>query len=184
MSETNDGTTDGTTTPEGEGSPDTGTPNQQGSQTPDELSLARKRQAGAEAARQQAQKERDAALAELEIYRSKERSQSDKDLADNAKLTERLAAAEKRAKEAEAKAEGRILDVKYPRARAELPEISDEVRLAKLEALLGDDDDATPPPPQNPNANNPNSGASGSSPKAETSEDIAARLKAMKPDWL
>lgn len=185
MSETNDGTADGSTTPEGEGTPDTESPDTTGSQAPDELALARKRQAGAEAARQQAQKERDAALKELEAYRAKERTASDQDLADNAKLKERLEAAERRAAEAEAKAEGRILDIKYPKARAELPEITDEVRLAKLEALLSDDDEATPPPPQNPNANNKTSGAAATTqPKAETSEDIAARLRGMRPEWL
>lgn len=188
MSETNDGTADATTTSEGEGSPDTGTPDQTGSQTPDELALARKRQAGAEAARQQAIKERDAALAELETFRAKDRSQSDKDLADNAKLKERLEFEQRRADEAEARAEGRILDIKYPNARTKLPELTDEVRLAEFEALLAETDDAvkTPPPPQNPNANNPTStGANtGTKPKAESSEDIAARLKGMKPDWL
>lgn len=186
MSETNDGTTQ-------QGSPDgadASNPDAGATQDPkatpgeDPVALARKRQAGAEAARQQAEKERDNALKELETYRSKERSASDKELADIAKLQERLAAAEKARDEADARAEARILDIKYPRARAELPEITDEVRLAKLEALLGDDDAGTPPPPQNPNANNPNSGSSGTPPKAETSEDIAARLKAMRPDWL
>ncbi|HET9683598.1 MAG TPA: hypothetical protein VFP15_05805, partial [Gemmatimonadaceae bacterium] len=140
--------------------------------------------AGAEAARQKAEEARDAALKELEAFRAKERTASESELADNAKLRERLEAAERRAAEAEAKAEGRILDIKYPKARAELPEITDEVRLAKLEALLSDDVEQTPPPPQNPNANNSTGANTGSKPKPETSADIAARLQAMRPDWL
>lgn len=185
MSDTNDATaTKGT--PEGEGSEKT--PDQKGSPEADPIALARKRQAGAEAARQEAEKQRDAANAELEKFRAAQRSEADKDLADNAKLQERLTAAETRAEQAEAKAEGRILDIKYPKARAELPDVTDEVRLAKFEALLGDDDDGDekePPTPQNPNeSNRAAKGDAITKPKVETSEDIKARLKAMgRPDW-
>jgi hypothetical protein len=64
-----------------------------------------------------------------------------------------LEAAERRAAEADAKAEARILDVKYPNARAKLPEITDEVRLAEFEALFARDSrrGVEPPAPQNPN---------------------------------
>jgi len=164
------------------------TPDQTGTPTVDPVALARKRQAGAEAARQQAEKERNAALKELEAYRSKERSAEDQNLADNAKLQERLALAERRAEEAEAKAQARILDSLYPNARKELPEVTDEVRLAKFEALLAytDDEGTAPPPPQNPNeSNRVASGDATRKPKEESSEDILARLKALgKPDWL
>lgn len=185
MSEHNDG-------PALEGSPEaTGsetTPDQTGTPTVDPVALARKRQAGAEAARQKAEEERNKALKELEAYRAKERSVEDQSLADNAKLQERLALAERRAEEAEAKAQARILDSLYPNARKELPEVTDEVRLAKFEALLADTEveEETPPAPQNPNeSNRVASGDATRKPKVETSEDILARLKAMgKPDWL
>jgi len=182
MSNTNDGTAL-------EGSPDvTGTetsPDQTGTPTVDPIALARKRQAGAEAARQKAEEERNGALKELEAYRSKERSAEDVNLADNAKLQEKLALAERRAEEAEAKAQARILDVLYPAARKELPEVTDEVRLAKFEALLSDTD-IVPSQPQNPNeSNRVASGDPTYKPKEESSKDIEARLKAMgRPDWL
>jgi len=185
MSITNDGTAL-------EGSPEeTGTeasPDQTGTPAVDPIALARKRQAGAEAARQKAEEARDKALTELEAYRSKERSAEDQTLSDIAKLQERLATAERQAEEAESRAQARILDALYPNARKELPEVTDEVRLAKFEALLADPDvvDKTPPPPQNPNeSNRVASGDPTSKPKPETSDDILARLRAMgSPPWL
>ena len=186
MSASTDGTA-ATTTPEAEGSETT--PEQKGSPEQDPIALARKRQAGAEAARQEAEKQRDAANAELEKFRAAQRSEADKELADNAKLQERLAAAERRAEEAEAKAQARILDALYPNARAELPEVTDEVRLAKFEALLAVDPNAEekkPAPPQNPNETNhaAKGDATARKPAEETSQDILAKLKTMKPDWL
>lgn len=186
MSSTNDGTAP-------EGSPEemgsVTTPDQPGTPAVDPVALARKRQAGAEAARQKAEEERNNALKELEMYRSKERSAEDQTTADVAKLQERLAAAEQKAIEADARADARILDVKYPNARKELPEVTDEVRLSKFEALLSDTDTdgATLPPPQNPNESNrvASGDSTGTKPKGESSEDILARLKTMgKPDWL
>lgn len=182
MSTTNDGTAL-VGSPEGTGSETT--PDQTGTTQADPIALARKRQAGAEAARQKAEEERNAALKELETYRSKERSVEDQSLADNAKLQERLKAAEAKAEEAEVKAQARILDTLYPNARKELPEVTDEVRLAKFEALLSDTTEGTPPPPQNPNeSNRVASGDATAKPKTETSDDIAAKLKTMRPDWL
>ena len=163
------------------------TPDQKPTEQVDQIALARKRQAGAEAARQKAEEERNNALRELEAYRAKERSAEDQNLADNAKLQERLTAAERRAEEAEVKAQGRILDALYPNARKELPEVTDEVRLAKFEALLSDtgSEEREPPPPQNPNESNRTASADTTrQPKEESSADILARLKAMgKPDW-
>jgi hypothetical protein len=174
-------------TPDGEGSATT--PDQNGSPEADPIALARKRQAGAEAARLKAQEEAAALRKRLEEYESANRSASDKDLADNAKLQERLAAAEKRAEEAEQKAQARILDALYPNARKELPEVTDEVRLAKFEALLSDPDTEakTPPPPQNPNESNrvASGDAAGKKPVEKSSADILAELKAGgRPDWL
>jgi len=182
MSNTNDGTAL-------EGSPEaTGTetsPDQTGTPTVDPIALARKRQAGAEAARQQAEKEAKALRTRLEEYESVNRSASDKELADNAKLQERLVLAERRADEAEAKAQARILDALYPSARKELPEVTDEVRLAKFEALLSETDGGFQPSPQNPNeSNRAATGDATHKPKEETSEDIATRLRAMTPPWL
>lgn len=184
MEPTNDGTApEGT--PEETGSETT--PDQTASSTEDPIALARKRQAGAEAARQKAQEEAAALRAKLAEYENANRSAADKDLADNAKLQERLAAAEARAEEAEVKAQARILDALYPNARKELPEVTDEVRLAKFEALLADDPDAgkTPPPPQNPNASNRTaSGDASRKPVEKSSADLLAELKAGGiPDW-
>lgn len=178
--------TTATTSPEGEGSE--GTPSTTATPEQDPVLLARKRQAGAEAARQKAEEQNAALLKELEAYRSKDRSAEDQNLADNAKLQERLARETARADEAEAKAQGRILDALYPNARRELPEVTDEVRLAKFEAMLRDDpaEAKTPPAPQNPNETNRSSSGNpaGTQPKEETSADILARLKAMgTPNW-
>jgi hypothetical protein len=184
MSDTNDATATAASA-EAEGSETT--PETKPTRQEDPIALARKRQAGAEAARQAAEEARDKALADLEVYRSKERSVEEQSLTDIAKLQERLAAAEKAAKEADDRANARILDTLYPNARKELPEVTDEVRLAKFEALLSDptSDGAEPPPPQNPNESNRSaSGDATSKVKEESSEDILARLKTMTPDWL
>src|SRR4051812_23945646 len=135
MTEPND-TATGDTTQEGEGS--TGTPDQTASKAQDPLELARKRQAGAEAARQEAARQLTEANRRLAEYEAKDRTADQTKAADMATLQERLAAAEARAAEADAKAEARILDVKYPNARKQLPEITDEVRLAYFEALVAE----------------------------------------------
>ena len=186
MELTPDGTTTETTV-DGEGSETT--PDQKPSGDADPIALARKRQAGAEAARQKAQEEASELRKRLEVFEAANRSASDKDLADNAKLQERLAAAEARAEQAEAAANTRILDALYPAARKELPEVTDEVRLAKFEALLADPDIEvkTPPPPQNPNESNraASGDATASKPAEKSSADVLAELKAMgRPDWL
>jgi len=179
---TNDDTTiEGT--PEGEGS-DT-TPTQTASVEVDPIVLARKRQAGAEAARQEAARQLAAAQKRLAEYEAKDRDTDQQKAADIATLQERLAAAEAKAEQAEAKAQARILDIKYPNARAKLPEITDEVRLAEFEALFAEPADVTPPAPQNPNESNriASGDATARKPAEETSEDILARLKTMTPGW-
>lgn len=183
MSDINDGTATETTV-EGEGSETT--PDQKPSGDADPIALARKRQAGAEAARQKAQEEAAELRKRLEAYESANRSADDQKLADNAKLQERLAAAEARAAEAEAKAQARILDTLYPAARKELPEVTDEVRLAKFEALLADPagGNVEPPPPQNPNESNraASGDATAKAPTEKSSNDIFAELKAAFPN--
>lgn len=175
-----------TESPAGEGS--TETPDPKATTEQDPLALARKRQAGAEAARQEAARQLAEANKELETYRSKDRDADQTKAADIATLQAKLDAAEKRAAEADSNANGKILDIKYPNARAKLPEISDEVRLAEFEALFAEvPEGKEPPAPQNPNASNrAASGDATAKPDAgESSQDILARLKAMgKPDWL
>lgn len=171
-----DGTlTEGTL--EGDGS--TGTQNPAASTEVDQVALARKRQAGAEAARQEAARQLAEAQKRLAEYEAKDRTADQQKAADIATLQERLAAAEAKAAQAEDKAQARILDVKYPHARAKLPELVDEVRLAEFEALLAPDVEVIPPAPQNPNQTN--RAAAGANPAVaaqETFEDMVARLKA------
>lgn len=144
------------------------------------VASARKRQAGAEAARQAAEAKYAAAEKELEAFRAQHRTAEQKDLSELARLQEQLKSAEARAAEAEAKAEARILDAKYPNARKELPEITDEVRLAKIEAMLADPGDPDPPTPRG--VNGPRAGQKGPA-KELSSEDILAHLATLTPDW-
>lgn len=173
----------GDESPEAEGSESS--PKTKGTPEQDPIALMRKRQAGAEAARQEAARQLVEVQAKLEKYESADRTADQNKAADIATLQAKLEFAEKRAAEADVRAEARVLDVKYPNARKQLPEITDEVRLAYFEQVLGGDDEIVPPP-QNPNeSNRVASGDPGSKPKAESSEDILARLKGMgKPDWL
>lgn len=176
-----------TESPEAEGSPETETPEPKATTEVDPLALARKRQAGAEAARQEAARQLAEAQAKLAKYEAADRDADQTKAADIATLQAKLEAAEKRAADADNVANGKILDIKYPNARAKLPEISDEVRLAEFEALFAEvPEGIEPPAPQNPNASNRvASGDPSAKVKEETSADILARLKAMgKPDWM
>lgn len=181
MTDTIDGTT---STESSEGESTETSSNQTSTPEQDPVALARKRQAGAEAARQEAARQLAETKARLAEYEAKDRDADQTKAADIATLQEKLKAAEDKAAKAESIAEGKILDIKYPNARAKLPEISDEVRLAEFEALFAETPDSTPPP-QNPNETNRSASAdaTANTPKPETSEDIKARLKAMKPDW-
>jgi succinate dehydrogenase/fumarate reductase flavoprotein subunit len=169
-----------------EGTDSFGTQDQTASPEVDQVALARKRQAGAEAARQEAARQLKEAKERLAKYEAAERSEDQQKAADIATLQERLAAAEAKAAQAEEKAAARILDVKYPNARKELPEVTDEVRLAKFETLLSDDD-YTPPPVQKPNEQNRAvAGTPQSRPEAEeTFDDMVARFKAspLPEEW-
>jgi hypothetical protein len=155
------------------------TPTPTASPEVDQVALARKRQAGAEAARQEAARQLAEAKARLAKYEEAERTVDQQKAADIATLQERLAAAESKAAQAEEKANARILDVKYPNARAKLPELVDEIRLAEFEAMLAPDVEVAPPAPQNPNQTN----RAASTPKAgevaaeESFDDMVARLK-------
>jgi hypothetical protein len=181
MTTTPDGTTTETTLT-GEGTDES--PDQTASPEVDPIALARKRQAGAEAARQEAARQLKVAQTRLAEFEAKDRDVDQQKAADIATLQERLAAAEAKAEQAEAKAEARILDVKYPNARQKLPEIMDEVRLAEFEAMFAEPD-VTPSAPQNPNESNriASGDATDRKPVEETSDDILARLKTLQHDW-
>ncbi len=183
MTDQNDGTT-GEASSEAEGT--TESPEQKTTTEQDPLALARKRQAGAEAARQEAARQLGEAQAKLEKYEAAERTADQTKAADMATLQAKLEAAEKRAAEADDKANAKILDVKYPNARTKLPEITDEVRLAEFETLFAEVPEAIEPPtPQNPNESNRTAkGAATAEAPQESSKDILARLKAMgAPNW-
>ena len=156
-------------------------PQDQGTDVATQIANARKRQAGAEAARQAAERKLADAEKELAAFRAQNQTASEKDLGELATLQERLKAAEQRAAEAEAKAEARILDAKYPNARKELPEVTDEVRLAKFEAMLREDDSEDEPP--TPRRSNGTRAAGNGKPKERTIEDLEAEILATQVPW-
>jgi hypothetical protein len=173
-------TQDGTTSEDG-GSPEAATQETQ-SPTPDELVASyRKRQAGAEAARQVAEKRAAELERELAQYRTTAQTDAEKEAGELATLRERLAASEQRAAEAEAKAYAKILDAQYPNARKELPEVTDEVRLAKFEAMLVEEEFTAPTPQRH---NESRSGEQVTRKEKEpTANDLKARLIAMPRPW-
>lgn len=149
----NDAAQSGDTTQTGESTPETGSTTQTGSTADEQIASYRKRQAGAEAARAAAERKLADAETELAAFRTKNQTASQQEAASLATLQERLTQAEQRATEAEAKAEARILDARFPNARKELPEVTDEVRLAKFEAMLRDDETPETPSPRTVGAN-------------------------------
>ena len=134
----------------------------------------RKRQAGADAARAVAERERDDLRKQLSAYQAKEREAQDAGLSETAKLQARVEAAERRAAEAVQAADAKVLDKMYPNARKELPELTDEVRLAKFEAMLRADPAEDTDTPRAMRA--PKSAATAPS-TPPTSKDIFAGLK-------
>ena len=158
-----------------------GSPQDQGTDVAVQIANARKRQAGAEAARQAAERKLADAEKELAAFRAQNQTASEKDLSELATAQERLKAAEQRAAEAEAKAEARILDATYPHARKELPEVTDEVRLAKFEAMLREDDSEDEPP--TPRRSNGTRATGNGKPKERTIEDLEAEILATQVPW-
>ena len=138
----------------------------------------RKRQAGADAARAVAEKERDDLRKQLAAYQAKEREAQDAGLSETAKLQARVEAAERKAAEAEQAANAKVLDKLYPTARAEFPEVTDEVRLAKLEAMLagGTPTEETDTPRA---MRAPKSASQGAKPNSKSVKDLEAELAAM-----
>lgn len=166
------------TTPEAEATEQVADP--KGLENESEIATARKRQAGADAARAAAERERDAVRKELEGYKAREREQQDAGLSESAKLQQALEAEKRRADEAEARANAKVLDKLYPNARKELPEVTDEVRLAKFEAMLKDGDES---PADVARAMRAPKDASPGKPREESSKDILAKLMTMSPDY-
>lgn len=165
----NDATDELETSSDSEGSE--GTPETRTTNPADEIASYRKRQAGAEAARQAAEAKAREYEAELAKYRAAAQTEEQKDLSELAREKALREQAEERAATAEAKAQAKILDARFPNARAELPEVTDEVRLAKFEAMLaGDPDPGTP--------ERHNESRSSSTGTREAKEETAAEVKA------
>jgi hypothetical protein len=141
----------------------------------------KRRQAGAEAARQAAEAKANAALAELEALRAKSRTTEDQETADLATLREQLRIATEKAAQADARVATAQLDAKFPNARKELPEVTDEVRLAKFEAMLRDED-YEPPTPGTPNA--PKGSDQRTKQRERTKDDVLADLSTITEDSL
>lgn len=170
------------TTPDGEGSE--GSPDPAGLGNESEVALARRRQAGADAARAEAVARAERAEARAAELEAAEQARANKGKPEADVLREQLAAAEKRAAEAEQAANDRILDRLFPKARAEFPEVRDEARLAKLEKSLyaeqSDEEDEPPTPRGN---NGPRrSGPNGSEPE-KTSKQMFEDLKRQGLPW-
>ncbi len=164
------------TTPEAEGSETT--PEAEGSDPAAALALARKRQGGAENARQIAEAKAAALEKELAGYREANQTAAEKDLTELAKAQARAEAAEKRAQEAETAANAKVLDKLYPEARAKFPEITDEVRLAELQVFYAKEAPFTPPTPMRHNESK-TSAAGARKPAERTAADVKAELLAM-----
>lgn len=107
----------------------------------DELTLARRRQAGADAARDRAIAERDALAAELAAERAAKAAKKPEDPATvDIEAVKRELRAEFEAELAnKTKAqEAKFLDAQFPEARKRYPEVTDPVKLTELETLFGE----------------------------------------------
>lgn len=111
----------------------------------------RRRQAGAERARQEAERQRDQYLRELEEARSTRKPAKEGEGPDLAAVKRELEEQfEQRLQQEVRKAEGKALDARFPAARAKFPEVTDAVKLAELEALFGEAPSAPKPIGNNP----------------------------------
>jgi hypothetical protein len=149
----------------------------------DPLVLARKRQAGAEAARRVAEQKANDAAAEIARLKALiPGTASDAEATELGRLQEQLAQAQARADKAESDAQAKLLNTMYPAARAKLPEVTDEVRLAEFEAMLRDDEEPSSPTPQRHNESRTPSGRTGR--EAEPSyEDVRATFLSTDVPW-
>ncbi|MBA3583457.1 MAG: hypothetical protein H0W36_02820 [Gemmatimonadetes bacterium] len=130
-------------------------------QTGKAIEDARKRQAGAEKARQEAIRERDEAKAAYEALRTGKKSEPKADEFDPEAFKREVQESANKAIEAAR------LDAKYPTARGRFPEVTDTAKLAELESLFTDN--ATPETPK-PVGNNPARTTSG----AKNIEDMTS----------
>lgn len=178
---TDDATAQDTTSTEAESTETSSEP--ESTTESEQIASMRKRQAGAEAARQKAVEERDELRKKVAEYEAANQTAAQKELSDLARAEARAAAAETRAAEAEARAEAKILDARFPNARKELPEVTDEVKLAKFEAMLRDEPEVSETP--TPRGTNPSKDGNGGGAEAKprTSADELATLKTMTPPW-
>jgi len=177
-----DATSAASASPDETGTPETGSPETTSTDSAELIASYRKRQAGAEAARQVAEQKLKDAEKALSAYRAKDQTAAEAEAGELATLKANLAAANERAAAAEAKAEARILDARFPNARKELPEVTDEVRLAKFEAMLKEDE--APEEPPTPRSNSaPRTALGGDKAKPQTSDDILAKLKLQGNPW-
>lgn len=138
----------------------------------------KRRQAGAEAARQKAEERANELAAKVAAYEAANQTAAQAELSELARAQARAEAAEARAAEAEANANAKILDKVYPNARKELPEITDEVRLARYEALLAEDSEEPPTPKRN---NPPKSSGAPVLSEDQSFDDMIATLRTMPP---
>lgn len=155
------------------------TPEAPATQAPDELALARRRQAGADSARKAAETQRDAALAELATLKG---ASTTTEATDAATLKEQLREANLKIEAAGADKAAAILDIKFPTARAKFPAITDEVQLAELEGFYADaaPEQGSPTPRQH----NASKTTGQPVPREKTADDIEAELMAMTvPGW-
>jgi hypothetical protein len=153
-------------------------PEQEGTPTPDPEATWRKRLNGQTAATNKAIAERDELRQRLAAYEAKEREAQMADLSETERLKAEKADAERRAQEAEQKAEDKYLDRVYPNARKDFPEIRDEVRLAKLEAAFSESEPEETGSPRSMRA--PKAAPNNKAPHEKTIAELEADLKTMQ----
>lgn len=161
--------------PDAEATTDEAVAQAEGTKPQDDDATWRKRLNGQVAATNKAIAEKKELEARLAKYEKQERESELASLTEVERLKVEKEAAERRAQEAELKAGAKVLDKLYPKARAEFPEIRDEVRLAKLEALFSDDAPASEPE----TTRTMRAPKEAVAKREETSADILARLKTL-----
>lgn len=179
ITETNVSGGEAPTAPEGSTAA-AGTEGAEASNTLSDVESARKRQAGAEKARQEAVAQLAAANAELERLRSSkpgENPAADLDAAIKAAKAELKAEFEAEKAKVIAEATGKALDAKFPAARERFPEVTDPIKLAELEGLFGETTE--PPVPVGNNQARTKTGAP--DPESMTSKELQEYMKTLDP---
>jgi len=147
---------------------------------PSELELAKRRQAGADKARDAAIAERDALQARLDAALSAKPPKKDDDGAGTVDIE-----AVKRELRAEFEAElanktkaqeAKFLDAQFPEARKRFPEVTDPVKLTELETLFGE--------APKPVGNNAAKGSGQKNIEDMTSKELQAYMKGLDPSTL